>query len=136
MWQQQPIRVHLAAVVLLFFTLVVILGSFSIWRLSNFDLLSADVAEVWLPTTRALGDLNNYTSDFRAIEGSNLLSSDPAETAATETKMTEPDRAIAQGERDFEKITHDAAENELYDRFKAHWNDYRGIVNHMLVLSR
>ena len=60
MWHPQSIRAHLAAVFLLFFALVVILGSFSIWRLSNFNLLSADVAEIWLPTTRALGDLNKH----------------------------------------------------------------------------
>ena len=119
MWQPQSIRSHLAAVFLLFFALVVILGSFSIWRLSNFDLLSADVAEVWLPTTRALGDLNNYTSDFRAFEGGELLSSDPSEAAATEKQMEELDRTIADSEREFERIRHDAAEDALYEQFKA-----------------
>src|ERR1700744_1113234 len=109
----QSIRFHLAAVFLFFFALVGVLGAFSIWRLSNFNQVSADVAEVWLPTTRALGDLNNYTSDFRAIEGSNLLSSAPNETAATEDKMAELDRAIAKAERDFEKIAPDAAEDDL-----------------------
>ena len=132
----QSIRHHLAGVFLVFFLLVCVLGSFSIWRLSNFNRLSADVAEVWLPTTRVLGDLNNFTSDFRAIEGSNLLSTEPAEVAATETDMAELDRSIAQAERGFEKIAHDPAENDLYDRFKAHWTDYRKIVNQMLVLSR
>ena len=83
MRQPRSIRFHLTAVFLLFFSLVVVLGLFSIWRLSNFNRLSADVAELWLPNTRVLGDLNNFTSDFRAIEGSNLLSSDPAEAAAT-----------------------------------------------------
>ena len=132
----QSIRHHLAGVFLVFFLLVCVLGSFSIWRLSNFNRLSADVAEVWLPTTRVLGDLNNFTSDFRAIEGSNLLSTDQSETAATESDMAELDRSIAQAERGFEKIAHDPAENDLYDRFKAHWTDYRKIVNQMLVLSR
>src|SRR6204780_2295553 len=116
MRQPQSIRSHLAAVFLLFFALVVILGSFSIWRLSNFNILSANVAEVWLPTTRALGDLNNYTSDFRAIEGSNLLSSDPAEAAATEKQMEDLDRSIAAAEREFEVIPHAAAEDDLYVR--------------------
>jgi two-component system OmpR family sensor kinase len=134
--QPRSIRYHLAGVFLVFFLLVCVLGSFSIWRLSNFNRLSADVAEVWLPTTRVLGDLNNFTSDFRAIEGSNLLSSDASETAATEKEMTDLDRNIAEAERSFERIAHDAAENDLYDRFKAHWNDYRKIVNQMLVLSR
>ena len=97
------IRYHLAGVFIAFFLLVGVLGAFSIWRLSNFNQVSADVAEVWLPTTRALGDLNNYTSDFRAIEGSNLLSSDPADAAATESQMADLDRSIAQAERSFEE---------------------------------
>jgi signal transduction histidine kinase len=132
----QSIRFHLAAVFLLFFALVVILGSFSIWRLSNFEALSADVAEIWLPTTRALGDLNNYTSDFRAFEGSELLSADPSEAAASEKQMVALDRTIAESEREFERIRHDAAEDDLYDRFKACWNDYRSIVNQMLLMWR
>jgi two-component system, OmpR family, sensor kinase len=136
MRQPQSIRFHLTAVFLVFFFLIVVLGLFSIWRLSNFNRLSADVAELWLPNTRVLGDLNNFTSDFRAIEGSNLLSSDPAEIAATEKQMADLDRSIADAERGFERIRHVAAEDALYDRFKGYWNDYRKIVNQILVLSR
>ena len=134
--QPHSIRFHLAAVFLLFFLLVLVLGLFSIWRLSNFNRLSADVAEIWLPNTRVLGDLNNFTSDFRAIEGSNLLLTDPAEIAATEKAMADLDRAIAEAERGFERIRHDDVEDELYDRFKEHWNAYRTIVNQMLAFSR
>ena len=136
MRQPQSIRSHLAAVFLLFFLLVVVLGAFSIWRLSNFNVRSADVAEVWLPTTRALGDLNNYTSDFRAIEGSNLLAANAAESAATEHDMAELDRTISASEREFEAIRHDAATDSLYGEFKSRWTDYRAIVNQMLQLSR
>ena len=34
------------------------------------------------------------------------------------------------------RSAHDPAENDLYDRFKARWTDYRKIVNQMLELSR
>jgi len=136
MRQPHSIRFHLTAVFLLFFLLVVVLGLFSIWRLSNFNRLSTDVAQVWLPNTRVIGDLNNFTSDFRAIEGSNLLSSNPAEIVATEKQMADLDRSIAQAERSFERIRRDAAEEDLYGRFKQHWNDYRTIVNQIVVLSR
>jgi len=136
MRKPHSIRFHLTAVFLVFFSLVVVLGSFSIWRLSNFNRLSADVAEVWLPNTRVLGDLNNFTSDFRAIEGSNLLSSDPSEIEATEKQMVGLDHSIAEAERGFERIRHDATEDGLYGRFKQHWNDYRTIVNQIVVLSR
>ena len=136
MRQPRSIRFHLTGVFLVFFLLVVVLGLFSIWRLSNFNRLSADVAELWLPTTRVLGDLNNFTSDFRAIEGSNLLSSDALEIAATEAEMAGLDRSIAGAERGFERIRHHAAEEDFYDRFKERWTDYRAIVNQILVLSR
>jgi two-component system, OmpR family, sensor kinase len=136
MQQPQSIRFHLTAVFLLFFLLVVVLGWFSIWRLSNFSRMSADVAEVWLPNTRALGELNNFTSDFRAIEGSNLLTSDPSELAETERQMTELDRAIAQAERSFERIRRDPTENNLYGSFKQEWNEYRTLVNQIVALSR
>jgi two-component system, OmpR family, sensor kinase len=136
MQQPQSIRFHLTAVFLLFFLLVGVLGLFSIWRLSNFSALSADVAEVWLPNTRALGDLNNFTSDFRAIEGSNLLSNDPSELAETERQMTELDRSIAQAERSFERIRRDPAEKDLYGSFKQDWSQYRTLVNQIVALSR
>ncbi|MGH6980116.1 MAG: MCP four helix bundle domain-containing protein, partial [Stellaceae bacterium] len=136
MRQPQSIRFQLTAVFFGFFLLVVVLGLFSIWRLSNFNALSADVADVWLPDTRVLGDLNNFTSDFRAIEGSNLLSSEPAEIADTEWQMAELDRSIANAERGFEQIRHQPAEERLYEQFKTRWTDYRTIVNRMLALSR
>lgn len=136
MRQPQSIRVHLAAVFLLFFALVAVLGMFSLSRLSNFNLLSVDVAQVWLPTMRAVGDLNNYTSDFRAIEGGNLLASNAADVAASEKDMAELDRAIAASEREFEGISHDAAVTDLYRRFTARWTAYRVAVNRMLELSR
>src|SRR6266436_1966201 len=136
MRQPRSIRFHLTLVFLFFFLLVVILGLFSISRLSNFNSLSADIAELWLPNTRVLGDLNNFTSDFRAIEGSNLLSSEPSQITATEKEMEQLDRSIAQAERSYEQIRHDAAENELYAQFKERWNDYRRTVNRMLALSR
>jgi two-component system, OmpR family, sensor kinase len=136
MRQPYSIRVHLTGVFLIFFLLVVVLGSFSIWRLNNFNHLSADVAELWLPETRVLGDLNNFTSDFRAFEGGNLLSSDEAESAASEGRMAALDHSIADAERAFERIRHDATETELYNQFKVHWQEYRKIVDQMLVLSR
>jgi two-component system, OmpR family, sensor kinase len=136
MRQPYSIRVHLTGVFLIFFLLVVVLGSFSIWRLNNFNHLSADVAERWLPETRVLGDLNNFTSDFRAFEGGSLLSSDAAESAAGERRMAALDHSIADAERAFERIRHDETETELYTQFKAHWQEYRKIVDQILVLAQ
>ena len=136
MRQPRSIRFHLAIVFLFFFLLVIVLGLFSVSRLSNFNKVSENIAELWLPNTRVLGDLNNFTSDFRAVEGSNLLALDPSEIAATEKELEQLDRSIAQAERNYERIRHDPEESNLYATFKERWNDYRKVVNQMLTLSR
>jgi len=136
MRQPRSIRFHLGIVFFFFLLLVIVLGLFSISRLSNFNLVSENIAELWLPNTRVLGDLNNFTSDFRAVEGSNLLASDASEIAVTEKEMEQLDRSIAQAERNYEQIRHDAAENALYARFKERWYEYRTIVNQIASFSR
>ena len=115
MRQPRSIRFHLGIVFFFFLLLVIVLGLFSISRLSNFNLVSENIAELWLPNTRVLGDLNNFTSDFRAVEGSNLLASDTAEIAATEKEMEQLDRSIAQAERNYEQVRHDA-QDPLHER--------------------
>ncbi len=136
MLQPRSIRYHLGIVFLFFFLLVIVLGFFSLSRLSSFNTVSENIAGLWLPNTRAIGDLNNFSSDFRAVEGSNLLASDPSEIAATEKEMEQLDRSIARAERSYEQIRHDAGESRLYATFKEKWNEYRNIVNQMLTLSR
>src|ERR1700738_3183016 len=78
----RSIRFQFAALFLFFFLLIAALSLFYIAQLSSFNRLSTDVAEVWLPTVRALGDLNNFTSDFRAFEGGSLLPVDASDIAA------------------------------------------------------
>ena len=108
----------------------------SISRLRDFNNVSASIADLWLPTTRVLGDLNNFTSDFRAAEGSDLLSSNASELAAIEMEMAELDRSISQAQYSYEHLHHDADEADIYARFRESWHDYREIVNRVLELSR
>jgi signal transduction histidine kinase len=123
-------------VFIFFFLLMFFLGMLSIARLRDFNNVSADIADLWLPDTRVLGDLNNYTSDFRAAEASTLLSSDATDRDAIEREMVDLDRAISQAQGSYERIRHDAEEAALYARFRERWNDYRAVVNQMLEQSR
>jgi two-component system OmpR family sensor kinase len=135
MRQPRSIRFRLSAVFFFFFLLVLVLGLFSIGRLSDFNRVSSDIRDRWLPNTRLLGDLNNFTSDFRAAEGRYLLSATPAETATTVTEMNELDLLISRAQGGYERIYHDSAESQLYEQFKARWSDYRGIVQQVVRLS-
>jgi len=82
-----------------FFLLIIVLGLFSIGRLSDFNRVSADVRDLWLPSTRFLGDLNNFTSDFRAAEGTNLLAASATDFEANEKELNGLDQSIAEAER-------------------------------------
>ena len=130
----RSIRFRLSAVFFFFFLLVLVLGVFSIGQLSDSNRVSADIRDRWLPNTRLLGDLNNFTSDFRAAEGRDLLSQTPAERATTEKEMEELDLFISEAQRGYERIRNDADETQLYEQFKARWSDYRGIVNQVVHL--
>jgi two-component system OmpR family sensor kinase len=132
----RSIRFRLSAVLLLFFALVIVLGLFSIGRLGDFNRVSADIRDLWLPNTRLLGDLNNFTSDFRAAEGNYLLGSTATETAASQWDMEELDRLVAQALTGYEQLRHDGADAALYAQFKARWTEYRGIVDKVTELAR
>jgi two-component system, OmpR family, sensor kinase len=136
MRQPRSIRFHLSMVFIFFFLLIFFLGMLSIARLRDFNEISADIADQWLPNTRVLGDLNNYTSDFRAAEGSLLLAPDAAESAMIEREMVDLDTAISRAQVSYEAIRHDGEERAIYSQFREHWNDYRKIVNQLLELTR
>jgi len=134
MKQLRSIRFRLSAVFFFFFVLVLVLGLFSIERLSDFNRVSADIRDRWLPNTRLLGDLNNFTSDFRAAEGRYLLSQTPGDLAATEKEMEELDLFIGRAQTAYERIRNDRDETRIYDQFRTQWSDYRGIVNQIVHL--
>jgi two-component system, OmpR family, sensor kinase len=135
MRQLRSIRFRLSAVFFFFFLLVLVLGFFSIDRLSDFNRVSADIRDRWLPNTRLLGDLNNFTSDFRAAEGRYLLSQTPAQLAATDAEMEQLDVLIGRAQRDYERIRNAPDETRRYEQFKARWSEYRGIVNQVVHLQ-
>jgi two-component system, OmpR family, sensor kinase len=135
MRQPRSIRLHLSAACFFFLLLVIVLGLFTISRFSEFNKVAASIADVWLPNTRALGDLNNFTSDFPAWEGRYVLSSNDAEMAAIRTEMDGLDQSIAQAQHRYEMLPHDAEEAGLYAQFKEQWKKYRGILDQVLDLS-
>src|SRR5580700_5973603 len=122
MRQPRSIRFHLSLVFIFFFLLIFFLGMLSIARLRDFNNVSADIADRWLPNTRVLGDLNNFTSDFRAAEANILLSSDRADTEGIEQDIIDLDGTISNAQASYERIPHDTVERESYTLFRERWN--------------
>jgi signal transduction histidine kinase len=122
------IRVRLSLVFLFLFLLVIVLGIEALGSLSYVNDASSQIRERWLPSTRALGDINNLTTDFPATETALLRAGSAGERAAALRQMADLDRGIAAAQLAYGQIHHDTIEDELYSRFEAKWSDYRAIV--------
>jgi two-component system, OmpR family, sensor kinase len=129
------IRYRFSTVFWLVLAAVVVLGAFSIWRLTDYYRFSAEIRDRFFRSTQYIGDLNNFTSDFRAAEGSRLLSATAAEIAANAKERDELDRRITLAEHSYEHIVHDPDEAALYAKFLARWAAYRKAADHVLALA-
>src|ERR1022692_3102688 len=118
MRRAHSIKVRLSLVFLFFFSLVIVLGLESLQSLNYVNDASAQIRIRWLPSTRALGDLNNLTTDFPAAEVAMLHAESASEQAATLRQIADLDRGVAAAQRAYRQIHHDAAEDDLYDRFE------------------
>jgi two-component system, OmpR family, sensor kinase len=136
MKRMHSITVRLSLVFMLLFLVAIVLGAFGIGSLSYFNEAASQVRDRWLPSTGALGDLNNHTSDFRGIEAAAVLAVTESEVAASGREMQQLDRSISASEDDYRQIAHDAAEDALYSSFAADWDHYRQQVATSQALAR
>jgi two-component system OmpR family sensor kinase len=128
MRRARSIRVRLSLVFLFLFLLVIVLGLEALGSLSYVNDASAQIRVRWLPSTRALGDLNNLTTDFPAAEAALAHAAGASERATALQQMADLDRGIAAARLAYRQIRHDAMEDELYRRFETKWNEYRSVV--------
>jgi two-component system, OmpR family, sensor kinase len=131
----RSLNYFLSLVFTFFFLLVTVLGLFSIERLSKFNRSSADVRDIWLPSTRFIGDLNNFTSDFRAAEGRHLLSSTSGESAASKKEIGDLAQAVVQAQSGYEGLRHSPEISSQYAQFKQKWIEYRKVADEVLQLN-
>ncbi|MGN5507482.1 MCP four helix bundle domain-containing protein, partial [Campylobacter coli] len=88
-------RWRLSTAFTLFLTLNLLLGGFSIYELHNVNQVSAGIRDRWLQSVRVLGDLNNYTSDYRAAEAALILAATPQEVSDARAGAAALDAQIA-----------------------------------------
>ena len=70
------------------------------------------------PSTRFIGDLNNFTSDFRAAEGRHLLSSTATESAGSKKEIADLAQAVVQAQDGYEGLRHSPEISSQYAQFK------------------
>ena len=125
MRRTQSIIFRLTASFALLFGILIGFGLFGLLRLDDFNKESSAIRDRWLKSTRYIGDLNNYTSDFRAMEANFLLSAQTGAIVDQSKETRELDLAIERSQHNYESVIHDPLELKLYSEFQQVWRDYR-----------
>jgi len=131
----RSLRLWLAMMFFAIVTAGVFLGLISVWSLSHFNAVSTDVRDRWLPDIRLLGDLNNFTSDYRTAEANTLVAAGPSELSEMLRGMEELDRSVGIAQVAYGKIRHGSEETMLYQRFNDSWTAYKVLAAEVTGLA-
>jgi signal transduction histidine kinase len=134
--KSHSIRLRLYSVIALVFLSIMGLGAFGFARLSDVNHASEVIRNHWLRDTGILGDLSNYMSDYRAAEANRLLSSTPAEFAASDKEIASLRQTVATSQRAYENIAQDPSETALYASFSRQWSAYLAAAGRVIELAR
>ena len=118
-----------------FLCLIAVLSLVSFWRLRDYNSISSEIQNRFLPNTRYLGDINNFTSDFRANEATSLLAVVPKQVDDCLNEEIGLVRRIAEAEAAYLRVPHTPDETALYTRFDKQWRDYRRIADTVIQLA-
>ena len=129
------IRARLALLFLALFATFLMLGAASLWSLSHSNQVSTAVRDRWLPNVRLLGDLNNYTSDYRTAEANTLLAANSAEMENSLHETRQLDQLVQKTQRNYEAIMHNPEEAALYQTFSDTWTEYKTVAEQVTALS-
>jgi two-component system, OmpR family, sensor kinase len=136
MKRTRSITARFALVFLFLLVVVVVLGAFCFGSLSYFNGVTSQVRDRWLPSTGALCDLNNLTSDYRAIEASSLLAVNARQLADSDAQTEALERGIAAAQASYLRVPQDSLKHTLYGRFAEDWNVYRQNAGRVRELLR
>ena len=112
------------------------LGVLSIVQLERVNQTSTDLEVNWLPSTRAAGDMNTATSDFRSAELQHVLSVTEAEMAKYEQNLAQLQATLDKSIAAYAKLVSSSQEQAVFDTFKTSWGEYLVQNKAVLALSR
>jgi methyl-accepting chemotaxis protein len=116
--------------------LTVCLGFFSLFQLGRVNQTSTDLEVVWLPSVRALSDMNTNIANIRVFTLQHILSTSGKDMDHYEAKM---DRALAtleKNRKEYAPLIASQGEQRQYDAFSKDWDDYMVEQKKVLTLSR
>ena len=116
--------------------LTAFLGIFSIVQLAKVNQTSTDMADNWMPSARAVSDINTKTGDYRSAELQHILSESKERMDYFERQMADILTGIKNTQTQYERLLSSAEEKSLYQKFTKEWDDYLQLHEKIIQVSR
>ena len=136
MFAKYSIRAKVIAVVAFLLAAITGMGLLAVWNMRSINANTVDIATNWLPSVRVLGELHAGVAAYRNVVREHMLSetlSDKEAAERTLATVVESNNKIRQA---YEPLITSPEERALYVEWSQLWDQYKKIVDDVLVLSR
>jgi methyl-accepting chemotaxis protein len=116
--------------------LTVCLGAFSLFELGRVNQTSTDMEVNWMPSVRAVSDMNTNIANLRGAALQHILSTNVTDMDRYEADMARLLAAFEKNRKEYEPLISSPEEARLYQSFSRNWEDYMVEHKKVLALSR
>ncbi|MGE5402481.1 MAG: MCP four helix bundle domain-containing protein, partial [Ignavibacteriales bacterium] len=116
--------------------LTVILGLFSIYKLSDVNSTATEMEYDWMPSIRYASGMNTNAADFRVAELQYVLSQNDQERHSFEKEMKEHLTNLESNEKTYSPLVSNDEEKRAIERFNSVWEEYLDINKKVMELAR
>src|SRR5262249_48064085 len=112
------------------------LGILAIVQLSRVNGNTVDIATNWLPSVKALGEIQGDAMTVRRFELAHILDVDRKRMEEDEASIAKAEAEMAEDEKRYQGMISGDEERRLYERFRTDFEKYIAAKNRALQLSR
>lgn len=130
------IKAKLAAAFAAVLLITALLGVVGVMKMTTINAQSTEITQNWLPSIDSIHRLDTATSDLRVAQYRHVASTDAAEIAKVDDKITNILGHIKQVRGKYEKLISSDEERAIYNQFSSKYENYLRVSDMMLNLSR
>ncbi len=118
------IRMKLLAALGLSLVLLLALGTFALFQMSEMNRRAVFVGENNIPTLNMASDMRRVVNRYRGLQGAHLISTSPQEQVRVHDDLTLQEKDMAVLLHSYEVLIADAKERQIYDLIASQWTDF------------
>jgi methyl-accepting chemotaxis protein len=136
MFNQMKLATRLYGAFAVILVLMIGLGIYSVRQLAAVDHAASDLDTRWMPSLRAVLQLEGEQHLLHSLEYQSIASTDPARIAAVDKSRIETLERLAKGQEAYAKLIGSPDERALYEDYKRTFDAYVALSHRISELTR